>query len=322
MSAAEASPPAVRFVLGEMVMTRVPFRADALAGKRILVTGGGSGLGAEIARGFAQHGATVYICGRREAVLAETAVRISQEVSRDGAGGQIFALVCDLRNPQSIDAMLDRIWADGPLSGLVNNAAANFVAPTKTLSPRGYEAVRSTVMDGSFYVTLAAGKRWIVEGLRGSVVSNLVTWVWTGSPFVVPAAMAKSAIHAMTMSLAVEWGPYGIRLNAVAPGPFPTEGAWEKLNPIPETSAGATQSDQVPARRFGQMHELQNLMIFLMADGCDYLTGQTIAIDGGHHLAAPSTFAGLSNLTDEQWAAARERIKAASERDKQRRTVG
>ncbi|RJF89419.1 SDR family oxidoreductase [Oleomonas cavernae] len=298
-------------------MTAGPFRADALAAKRILVTGGGSGLGAEIARGFAQHGATVYICGRRQGLLSETAARLSQET-----GGRVVALACDLRNPQSIDEMFAAIWAEGPLTGLVNNAAANFVAPTKSLSPRGYEAVRSTVMDGSFYVTLAAGKRWIADGVTGSVVSNLVTWVWTGSPFVVPAAMAKTAIHAMTMSLAVEWGPYGIRLNAVAPGPFPTEGAWEKLNPIPETSAGATQADQVPMRRFGKMHELQNLMIFLMSDGCEYLTGQTIAIDGAHHLAAPSTFAGLSDLTDEQWAAARERIKAASDRDKQQRTVG
>lgn len=296
----------------------LPFRNDALAGKRILVTGGGSGLGAEIARGFARHGAEVYICGRRETVLAETAAAINAE----GLPGRVLPIVCDLRRPELIDAMLEEIWAAGPLTGLVNNAAANFVAPTKSLSPRGYEAVRSTVMDGSFFVTLALGKRWIAEGLRGSVVSNLVTWVWTGSAFVVPAAMAKTAIHAMTMSLAVEWGPYGIRLNAVAPGPFPTEGAWEKLNPIPETSAGATQSDQVPLRRFGRMPELQNLMTFLMSDGCDYLTGQTIAVDGGHHLAAPSTFAGLGSLTDMQWSAARERIRAASERDKQQRTVG
>src|SRR6202789_2265778 len=217
--------------------------------------------------------------------------------------------------------MIDRTWAEAPLTGLLNNAAANFIAPTKDLSPRGFRAITSTVMDGSFHVTLAAGKRWIAGGIRGSVVSNLVTWVWTGSAFVVPAAMAKTALHAMTMSLAVEWGPYGIRLNAVAPGPFPTEGAWEKLNPIPEASVGATQADQIPLRRFGQMHELRNLMVFLMADGCDFITGQTIGIDGGHHLAAPSTFAGLSVLTDEQWARAKDNIKAASARDKADRSV-
>jgi NAD(P)-dependent dehydrogenase (short-subunit alcohol dehydrogenase family) len=293
-----------------------PFRADVLAGKRILVSGGGSGLGREIARGFAAHGATVYICGRRESVLDEAVADITGET-----GATVIPVGCNLRDPGSVEVMVERIWQDGPLTGLVNNAAANFIAPTKDLSPRGYEAIRSTVMDGNFYATLAVGKRWIAGGQRGSIVSNLVTWVWTGSAFVVPSAMAKTALHAMTMSLAVEWGPYGIRLNAVAPGPFPTEGAWEKLNPIPEASVGATQSDQIPLRRFGQMHELRNLMTFLMADGCDFLTGQTIGIDGAHHLAAPSTFAGLSALTDEQWQHARERIKAASDRDKQQRSV-
>ncbi len=294
-----------------------PFRKDCLAGKSILVSGGGGGLGREITRGLAAHGATVHICGRREGLLQETAAELRAETGR-----QIVPHACDIRDPAAIDAMLDGIWSDGPLTGLVNNAAANFIAPTKSLSPRGYEAIRSTVMDGTFYMTLAVGKRWIVGGLPGSVVSNLVTWVWTGSPFVVPSVMAKTAIHAMTMSLAVEWARYGIRLNATAPGPFPTDSAWEKLNPIPGTKAGATSDEQVPMRRYGRMHELQNLLIFLMADGCDYLTGQTIAIDGGHHLAAPSTFADLTGLSDETWAKAREAIRAASERDKAQRTTG
>jgi NAD(P)-dependent dehydrogenase (short-subunit alcohol dehydrogenase family) len=298
---------------------QTPFRSDALQGKRILVSGGGSGLGREITRGFAGLGATVYICGRREALLAEAATEIASQIPAE-VGGRVIPVGCNIRDPDAVEAMVERIWQDGPLTGLVNNAAANFIAPTKDLSPRGYEAIRSTVMDGNFYATLAVGKRWIAGGNRGSIVSNLVTWVFTGSAFVVPSAMAKTALHAMTMSLAVEWGPYGIRLNAVAPGPFPTEGAWEKLNPIPEASVGATQSDQIPLRRFGQMHELQNLMIFLMSDGCEFLTGQTIAIDGGHHLAAPSTFAGLSALTDEQWARAKAAIKASSERDKKDRT--
>ena len=173
-------------------------------------------------------------------------------------------------------------------------------------------------MDGSFHVTLAAGKRWIAGGLKGSVVSNLVTWVWTGSAFVVPSAMAKTALHAMTMSLAVEWGRYGIRLNATAPGPFPTESAWEKLNPIPDARSSATSSDTVPMRRYGEMKELQNLIIFLLSDGCDYLTGQTIAIDGGQHLAGPGTFADLTALTDEQWRAAREAIQKSTQREKAR----
>ena len=292
-------------------MTKTPFRDDVLAGKRILVSGGGTGLGREIARGFSSHGATVYICGRREAVLLKTASELAAQT-----GQLVIPLVCDLRDPASIHEMAERIWQDGPLTGLVNNAAANFVAPTKDLSPRGYEAIRSTVMDGNFYMTLEIGKRWIAAGVRGSIVSNLVTWVWTGSAYVVPSAMAKTALHAMTMSLAVEWGPYGIRMNAIAPGPFPTDGAWEKLNPIPETSVGATQPDEVPLRRFGEMHELQNIMIFLQADGCDYITGQTIGIDGGHHLAAPSTFAGLSKLTDEQWARAKAAVKASTQKEK------
>ena len=136
-----------------------------------------------------------------------------------------------------------------------------------------------------------------------------MTWVWTGSAFVVPSAMAKTALHAMTMSLAVEWGRYGIRLNATAPGPFPTEGAWEKLNPIPDASSSATRADTVPLGRYGQMRELQNLIVFLLSDACDYLTGQTIAIDGGQHLAGPATFADLTALTDDQWRAAREAIQ-------------
>ncbi len=292
-------------------MTSNIFQPNALVGKSILVTGGGSGLGKEISKALIAKGATVHICGRRAEVLAEAVAEI---------GGSIHAHVCDIRDADSIDAMVDAIWEIGALNGLVNNAAANFISPTKDLSPRGYRAVTSTVMDGSFFVTLALGKRWIAEGIKGSVVSNLVTWVWTGSAFVVPSAMAKTALDAMTKSLAVEWGPYGIRLNATAPGPFPTEGAWEKLNPLPDTKSSATSDDTVPLRRYGHIPELQNLIIFLLSDACDYLTGQTIAIDGAQHLAGPGTFADLSNMSDAQWAAARAAIQAASARDKAKRT--
>jgi NAD(P)-dependent dehydrogenase (short-subunit alcohol dehydrogenase family) len=297
-------------------MTQDVFRPDLLAGKSVLVTGGGSGLGLEISKSLAAKQAVVHICGRRASVL-EAAVR---EISAAGKAG-VHSHVCDIRDAEAVDRMMDAIWAVGPLTGLVNNAAANFIAPTKALSPRGFRAVTSTVMDGSFHVTLAAGKKWIEQGIKGSVVSNLVTWVWTGSAFVVPSAMAKTALHAMTMSLAVEWGPYGIRLNATAPGPFPTEGAWEKLNPIPDASSSATRADTVPLRRFGQMPELQNLILFLLSDGCDYLTGQTIAIDGGQHLAGPSTFADLSTLTDQQWQSAREAIVRATQREKANRSI-
>ncbi len=286
------------------------FRPDVLAGKSILVTGGGSGLGKEISKALAVKGAQVHICGRRANVLEAATAEI-------GNGARFH--ICDIRDADAIETMMEAIWAHGPLTGLINNAAANFIAPTKDLSPRGFRAVTSTVMDGSFYVTLAAGKRWIAEGRKGSVVSNLVTWVWSGSAFVVPSAMAKTALHAMTMSLAVEWGKYGIRLNATAPGPFPTESAWEKLNPIPDAKSSATGSETVPLGRYGNMQELQNLIIFLQSDGCDYITGQTIAIDGGQHLAQPGTFADLSGMTDAQWQAAREAIQHSTQRDKANR---
>ena len=290
------------------------FRPDALAGKSILVTGGGSGLGKEISKALAEKGAVVHICGRRAQVLESAAQDIAPSES-----ARVHTHVCDIRDADQVEKMMEAIWSVVPLTGLLNNAAANFIAPTKDLSARGFRAVTSTVMDGSFHVTLAAGKRWIASGIKGSVVSNLVTWVWTGSAFVVPSAMAKTALHAMTMSLAVEWGRYGIRLNATAPGPFPTESAWEKLNPIPDTKSSATSADTVPMRRFGQMRELQSLIIFLMSDACEYLTGQTIAIDGGQHLAGPGTFADLTALTDDQWKAARDAIVKSTEREKSQR---
>ena len=279
------------------------FREGALAEKSILVTGGGSGLGLEVGKALAAKAAKVHICGRRPDVLESAAAAISKCGSLPASYH-----ICDVREAEEVEAMMETIWREGALTGLVNNAAANFIAPTKDLSPRGFRAVTSTVMDGSFHATLAAGKRWIAGGLKGSVVSNLVTWVWTGSAYVVPSAMAKTALHAMTMSLAVEWGRYGIRLNATAPGPFPTEGAWEKLNPLPDASSSATRPETIPLQRYGRIEELQNLIVFLLSDACEYLPGQTIAIDGGQHLAGPATFADLGALSDEQWRAARRRL--------------
>lgn len=291
-----------------------PFRSDVLKGKRILVTGGGAGLGKEMSAGFAAHGAHVAICGRREQVLKDACAEIEER-----SGGTAEYRVVNIRDADAVDAMVAELWKSGPLTGLVNNAGANFIAPTETISHRGYDAVRSTVMDGSFYATHSCGKRWIADGIAGSVISNLVTWVWSGSAYVVPCAMAKTAIHAMTMSLAAEWGPKGIRLNAVAPGPFPTENAWEKLNPIPGSSVGATQPDMVPLRRYGHMDELRNILIFLMLDECAYINGATIPIDGGHRLTAHSTFAELSVMTDEQWTSAREAIRTSQDKERQGR---
>ena len=299
-------------------MIATPFRADALTEKRILITGGGTGLGKEIARQFVAHGAAVYICGRREAVLKEAIADLAAAAQH---GGKVSHHICDVRDADQIEAMVERIWADGPLTGLVNNAAANFISPSAEISPRGFAAVRSTVMDGALFSTLACGRRWIAAGLPGSVVSMLVTWVWTGSAYVLPSVMAKTAVHAMTMSLAVEWGKHNIRVNAVAPGPFPTDSAWEKLAPIPKANVGAASAEEVPMGRFGKMPELCNLLIFLQADGCEYLTGQNIAIDGGHHLAAPSTCAALGKLTPEDWAEAKTLVRGRAEIEKAQRTA-
>ncbi len=297
--------------------TRSIFAPDALAGKRILITGGGTGLGRGVATQLVAHGAQVHIWGRREAVLAEAAAEISA-----GSPGAAHYQPVNVRDFDAVSAAVADIWErHGPLTGVLNNAAANFIAPTVTLSPRAFEAVTSTVMTGSFNTTLAVGKRWIAEGLPGAVLSNLTTWVWSGSAFVVPSAMAKAAVHAMTMSLAVEWGRHGIRLNALAPGPIPTEYAWEMLNPTEESSAGATQADQIPLGRTGTIDELANLTIFAFSDACDYLTGETIAMDGGQRLAGPNTFASLTAMTDEDWARARERSQAASAAAKDARTV-
>ena len=293
------------------------YAPDALVGKRILITGGGTGLGRGVAARLVAHGAQVHIWGRRENVLAEAVAEISA-----GQPGSAHYQTVNVRDFDAVSAAVDQIWENhGPLTGMLNNAAANFIAPTVSLSPRAFEAVVSTVMNGSFNTTLAVGKRWIAEGLTGSVLSNLTTWVWSGSAFVVPSAMAKAAVHAMTMSLAVEWGRYGIRLNALAPGPIPTEYAWEMLNPTDESSAGATQADQIPLGRTGTIEELANLTVFLFSDGCDYLTGETIAMDGGQRLAGPNTFAALTSMSDDDWAQARERSKAASEAAKAQRSV-
>jgi len=252
------------------------FKDGLLAGKRILVTGGGSGLGREIAQHYLALGAQLYICGRRQGVLDETAGEL---MARHGGSVKTFAL--DIRDAGEVQRMVDAIWEDGgPLHGLVNNAAGNFVSRTQDLSPRGFDAVANIVLHGTFYVTQAVGKRWIAGRHPGSVVSIVVTWVRTGAPFVVPSAMSKAGIDVMTKSLAVEWGPYGIRLNAIAPGIFPTEGANKRLAPGVEWKDGVVRN---PMQRVGRMSELQNLATFLMADGVEWLTGETIAIDGAGH---------------------------------------
>ena len=293
------------------------FDPMVLDGKRIVITGGGTGLGRGVAASLAAHGAQVHLWGRRETVLADAAAEISA-----AHPGAVHYQAVNVREFDQVAAAVGEIWErHGALTGVLNNAAANFIAPTVSLSPRAFEAVTSTVMTGSFNTTLAVGKRWIAEGLPGSVLSNLTTWVWSGSAFVVPSAMAKAAVHAMTMSLAVEWGRYGIRLNALAPGPIPTDYAWEMLNPTDKSSIGATQPDLIPLGRSGTIDELSNLTIFAFSDACDYLTGETIAMDGGQRLAGPNTFAGLSAMSEDDWARARERSTRASAAAKSARSV-
>jgi NAD(P)-dependent dehydrogenase (short-subunit alcohol dehydrogenase family) len=298
-------------------MPRSIFRDDVLAGKRVLITGGGTGLGRGVAAALVAHGAEVHLWGRRLSVLHESAAEAS-----GGRADRVFVQSVDVRDATQVDAAMSELWANhGPLTSVINNAAGNFIAPTESLSAHAFEAISSTVMNGSFNTTHAAGKRWIAEGLPGSVLSTLTTWIWTGSAFVVPSAMAKAAVHAMTMSLAVEWARYGIRLNALAPGPIPTDYAWEMLNPTDRSSVGATQPDQIPMGRVGTIDELAALTIFLLSDACDYLTGAAIAMDGGQHLAGPGTFAGLTSLTAEDWALAREKSKAASAASKAERSI-
>ncbi len=291
------------------------FKEGLLKGKRILVTGGGTGLGKEMATHYASLGADIVICGRRLNVLEETADEIKSNHNVD-----VLAQSLDIRSPQDVDDFIDQIFATKPLDGLVNNAAGNFISPTKMLSPRGFDAIANIVFHGTFYVTHSVGRRWIDAGVKGNIISILATWVWTGSPYVVPSAMSKSAINAMTKSLAVEWGPYNIRVNAIAPGPFPTEGAWARLSPKGDLDNDSSYS-AIPLGRVGEMSELQNLASFLMADGCDYLTGQTIAIDGAQYITGGGTFSGLSKLKDSDWEEIKSMIKSTNEKDKANRNT-
>ena len=291
------------------------FKEGLLKGKRILVTGGGTGLGKEMATHYASLGADIVICGRRLNVLEETADEIKSNHNVD-----VLAQSLDIRSPQDVDDFIDQIFATKPLDGLVNNAAGNFISPTKMLSSRGFDAIANIVFHGTFYVTHSVGRRWIEAGLKGNIISILATWIWTGSPYVVPSAMSKSAINAMTKSLAVEWGPYNIRVNAIAPGPFPTEGAWARLSPKGDLDNDSSYS-AIPLGRVGEMSELQNLASFLMADGCDYLTGQTIAIDGAQYITGGGTFSGLSKLKDSDWEEIKSMIKSTNEKDKANRNT-
>jgi NAD(P)-dependent dehydrogenase (short-subunit alcohol dehydrogenase family) len=268
------------------------FEKGLLAGKRILVTGGGSGLGASMGRRFVELGAELIICGRRLELLEAAADQIRSEF-----GGKVSAIRCDIRDGANVDAMMDAIWRDGPLDVLVNNAAATFIAQTEHMSFRAVDAILAPTLHGTMYCTLAAGRRWIEGAHKGVVLSILSTSTITGRAFTVPSAMAKSAVLAMTKSLAVEWGPKGIRTVAIAPGPFPTAGATGQLRPEGRDEGWSSRN---PLGRVGEHSELADLASFLISDRAGYINGEMVVQDGGAYLRS-SGAEDLLQWDDAQW---------------------
>lgn len=276
------------------------FRDDLLNGKRALITGGGSGLGKSVGRRLLELGASLAICGRRQEKLEEAAA----EFDRDFPGKTAWR-VCDIRDPDAVDAMVGGFWDEAPVDALINNAAGNFIAKTETLSPRAVDAVLGIVMHGTAYMTMACGRRWIETGRPGNVLSIVTSYAWTGSAYVVPSAMGKAGVLAMTRSLAVEWGGRGIRLNAIAPGPFPTDGAWSRL--IPNAEIEAAWLGRIPLGRVGKHQELSDLAVYLLADQSGYINGEVVTIDGGEWLKGAGQFNIMEKLSDAEWAEMRQR---------------
>ncbi len=268
------------------------FQSDVLAGQTILVTGGGSGLGRAMVERFAGLGATVAILGRREAPLGETIDAV------EAAGGRGAWVSCDVRDAVALDQAIDDLESKvGPITGLVNNAAGNFLATTEDLSANAFDAVVKIVLYGTFNATQAVGRRWIDRGTEGHILSIVTTYVWTGSPFVVPSAAAKAGVLAMCRSLAVEWATYGIRSNAIAPGPFPTEGAFSRLAPPGYMEkAKATQ----PLGRFGRPEELADLATYLFTPGAGFVNGECMTIDGGAWLKEGGEFSAFADVPRDQ----------------------
>src|SRR5579872_3171394 len=272
------------------------FQTDLLKHKRILITGGGTGLGRAMAERFLQLGALVYICGRRADVLDQTCKQLST------TGGEIHSRTCDVRDREAVEQTIESIWQEGPLNVLVNNAAGNFIAKTEELSPRAWEAVLGIVLNGTIHMTMACGRRWLASGQQGSVLNVSTTYAAaaSGSAFVVPSAVAKAGVEALTKSLAVEWGPRGVRMNGIAPGPIPTEGAFSRL--LPRKDIEEQSLERNPMRRFGTATEFANLAAFIVSDGCTYINGETIIMDGGAWLRGASGFGYLDELlTDADW---------------------
>ena len=270
------------------------FESGLLKGKSIIVTGGGTGLGKSMATRFAELGADLVITSRRQNVIDETAEALRQY------GGKVLAVACDVRDPDQVQNMVDHTVNEfGKIDILLNNAAGNFISPTEDLSPNAFKTVVDIVLNGTFNCTQAAGK--VMRENKGGVILNIVTtYAWTGSGYVVPSACAKAGVLAMTRSLAVEWAKYGIRTVAIAPGPFPTEGAWSRLAP-PGLGIKKKMINRIPLKRVGEHHELANLASYLVSDQAGYINGEVVTIDGGEWLQGAGEMNGLEKIPKAVW---------------------
>jgi NAD(P)-dependent dehydrogenase (short-subunit alcohol dehydrogenase family) len=273
------------------------FQSNLLRGKRVLITGGGTGLGKSIGKRMMELGAELMICGRRAQVLEDTAKEFENYFSC-----KVRTHVIDIRSADAVEGLMDVAFTGGPLDILINNAAGNFIARTETLSHRAMDSILNIVLHGTAYCTLAAGKRWIAQGSGGVVLNIVASYAWTGSPYVVPSAMAKAGVLALTQSLAVEWGPKGIRTVAISPGTFPTKGAWDRL--VPSSMVERFESAS-PVGRVGDHGELADLAAYLVSDRAGYINGDCVTIDGGRWLRGAGMFACLSDLSESEWQAMR-----------------